>query len=303
MQPYTVTTNAEEAKKGENYILKVVNPETGGFEYQLTEVQKEYAREFIRTNIRAKYDRIKKVDTVSAVQRDPESEAEKDRRAKDKEADNVANLIGKLYYGNNNEVNSAIDYFKGFKDKNGKVLFKQIVRDGTTGLTVTLADGTKETISFVDANGRPKTQEDFIKSAGPLLAGQVDVNSAINRGSYKKGAQFNKLSKGIKTTEERYTVGAEVLSEPSQRAVRNIQASLPKGFTATDTGTINPFNREQSLNEVTITAPNGKKYVVKTSVGGETATNFVIGLEDFVIANSGSSATTPTAIKGKASKY
>lgn len=199
MQPYTVTTNAEEAKKGENYILKVVNPETGGFEYQLTDGQKEDAREFIRTNLRAKYDRIKKVDTVSAVQRDPEPQADKDARERDKKAVDTASMLGKLWYGDNNQVSSAIDYFKGMKNDKGEVMFKSITRD-KTGITVQLADGTTEKINFLDANQRPRTQEDFIRSAGPLLAGQIDVNRALEKGSYQKGAKFNSGSLGSAKT-------------------------------------------------------------------------------------------------------
>lgn len=55
MQPYKITTDPKEAKKGENYILKVVDPDSGGFTYQLTDGQKKDAEEFIRSNMRAQY--------------------------------------------------------------------------------------------------------------------------------------------------------------------------------------------------------------------------------------------------------
>ena len=66
----------------------------------------------------------------------------------------------KINYNNQN-----FDYFKGFKDKDGFVLFEKITRD-KNGVTVTLPDGTKESISFTDANGKPRTQEDFIRCYG-----------------------------------------------------------------------------------------------------------------------------------------
>jgi hypothetical protein len=55
MQPYKITTDPSEAKKGNNYILKVVDPSSGGFTYQLTEAQKKDAQEFVRANMRAQY--------------------------------------------------------------------------------------------------------------------------------------------------------------------------------------------------------------------------------------------------------
>jgi hypothetical protein len=199
-------------------------------------------------------------------------------------------MIGKLFYGNDNEVKSSIDYFKGMKDKDGKVLFTDIVRDGKTGVTVTLADGSKENISFVDANGRPRTQEDFIASAGPLLANQLDVSSSLNRGSYIKGAQFNPDSKGRGTTIQKFKTNPNVISDSSQRAVNNIQSALPEGFIATDTG--GTFG-----NTVEITAPNKKKYIIETKIFGEKAIDAIIGLEDFVNANN-NTTETPTSTGG-----
>jgi len=55
MQPYKIVTDPKEAKKGENFILKVVDPDSGGFTYQLTDAQKKDAEEFIRSNMRAQY--------------------------------------------------------------------------------------------------------------------------------------------------------------------------------------------------------------------------------------------------------
>lgn len=199
MQPYTITTNPEEAKKGENYILKVVDPDSGGFTYQLTDAQKKDAEEFIRTNMRAQYDYKEEAQVVGAVARDPEPQADKDAREKDKEASDTANMIGKLWYGDGNQVQSAIDYFKGIKNSKGETIFKSIERD-KTGVTVQLADGTTEKISFLDANNIPRSQEDFIRSAGPLLAGQLDINKALEKGSYNRGAKFNEASSGKAAT-------------------------------------------------------------------------------------------------------
>lgn len=196
---YSVTTSEKEAKANPEKILKVVDPETGGFKFVISEQQQQDANEFVRGQMRAKYNYEEDAQIVGAVQRDPEPQADKDARDKDKKAVDTASMLGKLYYGNNNQVSSAIDYFKGMRNNKGEVMFKSIERDGT-GVTVQLADGTTEKISFLDANQRPRTQEDFIRSAGPLLAGQIDVNRALEKGSYQKGAAFNSGSAGSAKT-------------------------------------------------------------------------------------------------------
>jgi hypothetical protein len=75
MQPYKITTNPDEAKKGENYILKVVDPDSGGFTYQLTDAQKKDAEEFIRTNMRSQYDYEEDAQAIGAVSRDESADA------------------------------------------------------------------------------------------------------------------------------------------------------------------------------------------------------------------------------------
>jgi hypothetical protein len=293
MQPYKIVTDPEEAKKGENYILKVVDPDSGGFTYQLTDGQKKDAEEFIRTNMRGQYDYKEEGQIVGAVSRDEESEASKAGKKADEEAADAANMLGKLWFGDNNQVGSAIDYFKGMTNSKGEVMFKNIKRD-STGITVVLKDGSTEKISFTDANGKPRTQEDFIRSAGPLLAGQKDINKALKKGSYQKGAKFNKQSAGEAATIEKFTITPDAVSRPSEEAVVNIQAGLPSGFKAKDIG--GTFG-----NEVQITAPNGKKYITKTRQTGDKGLTAVMGIEDFVNANLKTNTTgqpTETTVKG-----
>lgn len=295
-KPYTIVTNPNEAKKGENFILKVVDPDSGGFKYELTDGQKKDAEEFIRTQMRAKYDKIEKEDVVNQVSRDEESDDARKAKKEDKEAEDAASMLGKLYYGSNTEVGSAIDYFKGMTNKDGEVLFKKITRD-KTGVTILLKDGSTEKISFTDANGRPRTQEDFIRSAGPLLAGQKDINKALEKGSYKKGAKFNEASRGEASTKEKFKMNPDVLARPSQEAYQNIQTSLPKGFKVLDKGGI-------TGNEIQIIAPDGTRYNTKSKQTGDKALTAIIGIEDFVNAyiqkqeESGSAATATTTVKG-----
>jgi len=304
---YGTTTNEEEAKKNPNLILKVVDTDTGGFKYVLSKEQQEDANEFVRGQMRSKYNYEESAEVIGATPRDESAEQREKAAAKyrpkpenkDKEADDATNMIGKLFYGNNNEVKSAIDYFKGIKDKDGKIAFTNITRDGN-GVRVTLANGNTETISFLDENNNPRTQEDFIASAGPLLANQLDVSSSIGRGAYKKGAQFNPNSKGEGATIKKFQLEVDNLSDSSQRAYENIQSALPQGFTAEDTGSYTGATAK-ARNNVTITAPNGKKYIVQTKISGEDALNAAIGVEKFVIDNT--PKKSGSAKSGNASKY
>lgn len=301
----------DEAAKDDTKILMKIDPITNlptiddeGPNYK---AQKQEAADFVAKKIYSKIDlerNIKPIGQLSESEEQRQKAAAKYRpkpdNKEDEEADTATNMIGKLYYGDDNEVQSSIEYFKGLKNTKGEILFKDIIRNGKEGVTVYLPDGSSEKISFLDKNNRPRTQEDFIASAGPLLAGQLDVSKSLKRGAYKKGATFNETSEGRGTTIEKFKVDSSVVSKPSQNAVINIQASLPDGFTAEDTGSIIPFSGKLN-NEVTITSPSGKKYVVATNVkdtkDDSAATNQAIGLEDFVNGELKTNRNKPTTGK------
>ena len=277
------TFDKDVADKDPNKILLKVDPSTqmgtldpSGKNY---EAQKAEASEYVRTQIISKMDAERKISTTSQLQ-DQDAEWKRAARDKDKESSTAANMIGKLFYGDDNQAGSAVDYFKGFKNDKGEVLFKKIVRDDT-GVTVTLANGTTEKISFLDKDNKPRTQEDFIRSAGPLLAGQLDVNKALEKGDYAKGKKFNPNSRATGSTIERFKTTPDVVSLSSQDAVESIQSSLPTGFTAEDTGSYLAAS-EGARNQVTVTGPSGKRYIVKTRKAGEDALTVIMGLEDFV---------------------
>lgn len=67
---YRTTTSEEDAKKNPEAILKVVDPETGGFKYVLSEDQQEDANEFVRGQMRSKYNYEESAEAIGATQRD-----------------------------------------------------------------------------------------------------------------------------------------------------------------------------------------------------------------------------------------
>lgn len=203
------TFDKDEASKDPSKILVKVDPRTNmttiDEDAPNYKVQYDEAKDWVRTNILSKIDQERNIKPTAQLELQ-ETEEQKERarakyRPKEEEKDpaDVANMIGKLWYGDDNQVGSAIDYFKGIKNSKGETIFKSIERN-KTGVTVQLADGTTEKISFLDANNRPRSQEDFIRSAGPLLAGQVDINKALQKGSYNRGAKFNEASSGKAAT-------------------------------------------------------------------------------------------------------
>ena len=79
-QPYTLTSDPKEAAKGVNFILKEYDPNTRGIAYKISSAQSTDAEEFIRTQMRAKYNKEEKEDVVGQVSRD-ESAMQKARAA------------------------------------------------------------------------------------------------------------------------------------------------------------------------------------------------------------------------------
>lgn len=94
---YRSTTSEKDAAANPEAILKVVDPDTGGFSFKPTDKQKQEAREFLRGQMRAKYDKIAKQDVVGAVSRDPESEEAIKRKAEQKEKDNALTVWGDIF--------------------------------------------------------------------------------------------------------------------------------------------------------------------------------------------------------------
>ena len=81
-QPYTLTNDPKEAAKGVNFILKEYDPNTRGVVYKISEEQNKDAEDFIRANMRAKYDRIIKKEAISQPQLQESTETQE--RAKSK---------------------------------------------------------------------------------------------------------------------------------------------------------------------------------------------------------------------------
>jgi hypothetical protein len=229
------TFDKDLADKDPNKILLKIDPNTQMGTLDSTgknyKSQLDEASGYVRTQILSKMDAERKISTTSQLQ-DQSAEWKADRADKNKEASTAASMLGKLWYGDDKVAGSAVDYFKGFKNNKGEILFTNITRD-KTGVNVTLANGTQEHIDFLDKNNKPRSQEDFIRSAGPLLAGQIDVNTALEKGSYNKGARFNEnsnVSGSTVTPQDNYKtyltgrITPAIMAKSEEAALPTIQA-------------------------------------------------------------------------------
>jgi hypothetical protein len=175
MQPYKITTNPDEAKKGENYILKVVDPDSGGFTYQLTDGQKKDAEDFIRNQMRAQYN-YEEEDKVVGQLELQESAATKAKAARD--------------YGPKEEtpppvIGNEILVLKGTNSKGQKVITG--VSQRLENLKIPEAKGVENVItdiSYNHKNGRLEIsgyQASGKETSGDkLAAGGVDTSEGTS---------------------------------------------------------------------------------------------------------------------------
>lgn len=261
---YTPTFNPEDVKKGKQFIL-LEDDGSGIIRPKFTKEQKKVAEDFMRTQIRMSLDK-KVVSTVTARPAAPAPSYAPEYvyragESQKKETDAI-NLLGQLYYGDSEQVQSALTYFRDTVPN-----AKNVTRDNN-GVTVTFNDGTKRTYPFV-SNGTRVSQETFIKQAAPGLANITDVNTAMQRSSYNKGASFSSLSSQLKSEvsgggaaqtkpidvikshfgSSKYTKGAE-----QNKAVQDLSPLVtPLGFDIKATGVVRDFIKITSNKDPNIT--------------------------------------------------
>lgn len=192
-----------------NTIL-LKNDSSGNPMPEFTEAQRKIAKDALRTKFRMMLDKEVKTD----VYQEPKPEQYQPRETRqweyeaakgEQEASDAANMIGKLYYGDDTEVAEAANYFFG---KGGDI--KEVSRSGGA-VKVKYYDKERKKIiekrlPFYGSNNKLMSQEEFIKSASPLLAGNLDINTALETGSYQQGRAFNPNSKVFRSsTTERKT--------------------------------------------------------------------------------------------------
>jgi hypothetical protein len=221
---------------GNTILLR--NDASGNPTPEFTKEQREIAKNALREKFRLMLDREEKVDTYQEPTREriqprDRSQWEYEAAQGEKTAQNMTNMLGSLWGGDDTEVSSAIEYFQGMPG------VKRVGRN-SQGVSITYYDENQKKdvtkyISFY-ANGKLKNQAEFIKAAGPAFASQYDINTALEKGSFNQGREFNPTFTGAR--QSKISGGKD--TEENQRASFNnyVASSLPKGSFGGDEDTV-----------------------------------------------------------------
>jgi len=265
---YEPTFDPELAKTNSKYIL-LEDDGSGMPKPKFTEEQNKAATEFLRAQTRNALDRKTNIQVTQEAQMQyaPQYVYEAGQsKAKDVGA---ANMIGALYYGNEAEIESALQYFRDTVPD-----LKSISR-GNDFVQLTFNDGTQRKLSLRENSYGVNTEvglETFIKGASPLLANISDINTALKSGGFKKNKELytiqNTIVKDVKSATEptkketpikqasnyvNSKLTTSMLKQEQSVAVPQISSIVQKlGFVAEATGggLVGSF--------VTLTAPDGK---------------------------------------------
>ena len=250
--------------------------------------QKKQAKDWLTTSIKSQMDNKVGVKETSQAQEtaDAKQKAEYKYRAKTDKEDNETESAGawnQLFTGKNAaEKRAAAEILLGTPNAIKQKLESIDLESIPGSVVLKYEDETKNRTIPMKGN----TLYDF-SSQGVELHGVVDRKKAFNAGG--GGEDYGNINdfSGIvaKRQGKAIELSNELISDSSQRAVNNIKNQLPKGFDAKDTGSIRPGSGVLN-NQVTITAPNGKQYVVETKVTSpKKASRIMVGLEDFINKN------------------
>lgn len=294
MQPYKIVTDPEEAKKGENYILKVVDPNSGGFTYQLTDGQKKDAEEFIRTNMRGQYDYKEEGQAVGAVSRDeprPPTQIEIDRNDEAAAAKEFARQLSNLTVGNDADAKNSLPYFQSLIEEQGGKLNRT-----NKGIEVITANGDKKFYTYtaggkiqnplelqrqlVTALNTRGLNDDMI---GKALKGFYNPKQRINQTTTGSGyipeADYRpKLQQTIKSviTEDKF-FGQN--SRDAAPAIKKALAAIPT-LSVTDAGNYSALSNSVDRNKINIKI--GKNAPISISSRSENPAEDIQAIYDYI---------------------
>jgi len=191
---FKLTFNEEEFNKdktGKLYLMK--DDGSGILKPTFKKEQEEQVSKLIKDKYRNMIDRKATIDVAtepdiyrpSPAELEYYNDVEEDKK---KQKMNI-NMAGKLFYGDNNDVDAASQYFRGIIPG-----IADVDRDAN-GVILKFKDGSERTIKFVDAGNNPLSQEDWLASAVELH-GIKDVPSAISQSGYDPSRKYNPSSKG-----------------------------------------------------------------------------------------------------------
>lgn len=182
-------------KQDENTILLVADPNQPGsgklvpdFSSEIGKKQYKEAEDFIGREIEKQLSR-----TETRKEPREESQAKINASLTRKEEDYQISNVGKLMTGTETDMATLTEYFRDLNPATQKVTrspdgIEVVYRNPDTGKIET------RSISFYTGEGekrKAKTVAQFIESASPLLTGNKNIRTILERGNYDKDATFN----------------------------------------------------------------------------------------------------------------
>ena len=160
----------------------ILMDKNNGLSPVLTESQRKMAHDAMMEGIKARSGRIE----TPYQKPEPRQYAPKDTSGAAQEA-TAANMLGKIWSGNQNEVNAGLQYFAGLHPE-----YKSITVDKDKGvINITDKDGNVTPINMKDASGKTMSIYDFAASASGLT-GIKDVNKAFGASGISFDSPYSK---------------------------------------------------------------------------------------------------------------
>lgn len=265
---YTFTYDEEEWKADKSGKLIYIDKAQNGKPI-FKEEQKKIVEEAARLAIRAQIDVKNQAKSAGTTPYEPESKTEA-KGLLDSQSDVMTN-VASLYYGDNNQVTSAASAIRG--------LNKDItsLRRTPEGVEFVI-NGNVETFKFKDADGKTRTQKDFVEGlTNKLLTDRMKIENfddIAKRGKIKYNEEFNETSVGFDAIKEDKRLGFDAAFDNNEgRKIIGTEVLKNVGAAITEKQEDAASNL---LKSQIAQIPGANKVKVRSYYGGATGRGIVI---------------------------
>lgn len=265
---YQVTTDPNVANSSSHYILWSHKDGVFQPDFESTQNGKDQlktAEEYTKNKFRSMLEQKTEVQPFSQPRKEPTYYPPQyvyERGDQKKSAQTSGNMLAKLYSGTPAEQQAAINHFYGMPN------VKDVSRTND-GVSITFNDGSTKAIPFKNANtGEMMTQQDFVRSAAPLLlGGTVDVNEVV------KGALQTKTTTFQAGEAKATSTGPKKTGDPNKMYADHLKTVFSGANQSTDETDFISAN-EAKFNELGFSvreAVVGKDAIVLTNSDGKSS--------------------------------
>ena len=196
---YSFTLDPEEAKTDNSKILLQSKDSSGKLVAQIGDTQMKQAREALKNQFRTM---LNHEETAMPVFQPRQATAPRTGDGRSEVPTDFITKAGVLYHGGGGQgaIESALEYFKTLPaTARGRV---HSIQRSPQAVTVTFSDPTtneisqdRVSVSLVDSQGKPLTQEAFIQNMSNLIFGTRNIQEALVRdATYNPGAPLDRQS-------------------------------------------------------------------------------------------------------------